>query len=518
MPKKTTAIPSIQFYRTNTRGAAPAAADLKEGELALNLADGQLFAKGTSSIASIGLPSAADATTNYRITAKEFVSTGASTINGTLTVGNSGAGNSNLNFGSPVGTGQIYFNTAGQFVINAVGTANNTTATIYIRPVSTPNASTYQTTFRPDGLVDMPKLNVQGISAFRADMNLQGSLFTNKAATFGSDTAQNKIILDPTGSNGVIRFTGTNSTDIKAEIFGMTDNTGLKIRPKSGSVNDWNFTNDGVLSSQGLVARTRLDIHATNDNEWSAVNFKGGVGSSQKRGLVYAGRDGEIGLSNAAGKQVTWQNDHNLVINSGGFTVGSWVANGELQEPGAKAYFRNKDWMFLEGTNTWTDASLGWVRQVNGIRMDMKRPGATWYAEDCTIQTDGWGEVRRRFVVHADGVQGVFEMTHSGDMFVQRNVVANNVRITSDIRHKDKLVSISSALDKLDKISGYTYEMKTTGLKSAGIIAQELKDVLPEAVDNTDPEHLKVEYSAVVGLLVNAIKELRSEVKQLRGE
>lgn len=516
MPKKSTAIPSIQFYRTSNRSSVPAAGDLKEGEIALNLATGQLYAKNATAITEIGLPARDDATIDYRITAKELVSTGATRVNGTLTVGTTANTNSNLDFGSPAGTGQIYFNTAGQFVINAIGTAGATAAsTIFIRPVT--SSATNQTTFRPDGLVDMPKINVSGTSTLRGDTTVSGNFYTNKAATFGSDSNQNKIILDPTVTNPVIRFTGTNSSDVKAQIFGMIDGTGLKIRPPSGASNDWNFTNDGVLSAQGLTARIRLDVHATSDSEWSAVNFKGGVGSTQKRGLVYADAGGNVGFNNASGKQATWQNDNNFAINSGTLTVGAWVANGEQQEVIAKAYFRNKGWIHLEGTDTWQDSG-SWVRQVGGLRFDMKRPGANWFGEDCLIQTDRAGEVRRRFVVHADGNQGVFEMSHSGDMWVPRNVVANNVRITSDIRHKDKLVSISSALDKLDRISGYTYEMKTTGLKSAGVIAQEIKEVLPEAVDSTDPDHLKVEYSAVVGLLVNAIKELREEVKQLRGE
>jgi hypothetical protein len=56
------------------------------------------------------------------------------------------------------------------------------------------------------------------------------------------------------------------------------------------------------------------------------------------------------------------------------------------------------------------------------------------------------------------------------------------------------------------------------GKRKTGVIAQEMERVLPEVV-STDPEDgiKSVAYGNVVGLLIEAIKELKEEVDQLKG-
>jgi hypothetical protein len=92
----------------------------------------------------------------------------------------------------------------------------------------------------------------------------------------------------------------------------------------------------------------------------------------------------------------------------------------------------------------------------------------------------------------------------------------------SDERLKDKVTEMDSALDKVEKLSGVTWEWKPEaeefGLESvsAGVIAQDVEAVLPEAVSTGDMDYKQVNYSALVGLLVNAVKELSAEVKALK--
>ena len=93
-----------------------------------------------------------------------------------------------------------------------------------------------------------------------------------------------------------------------------------------------------------------------------------------------------------------------------------------------------------------------------------------------------------------------------------------NITAYSDIRLKTDIEIIRSALDKVELLGGYTY--KRTDLedsRQAGVLAQQVQAVLPEAV-REDPESgmLAVSYNGVVALLVEAINELRQEVKELR--
>ncbi len=87
----------------------------------------------------------------------------------------------------------------------------------------------------------------------------------------------------------------------------------------------------------------------------------------------------------------------------------------------------------------------------------------------------------------------------------------------SDIRLKTDLTKITDALSKVSRLNGYTYTRKDTGARQTGVVAQEVQEVLPEAVVDNG-EHLAVAYGNLVGLLIEAIKELKSEVDQLKGK
>jgi hypothetical protein len=80
----------------------------------------------------------------------------------------------------------------------------------------------------------------------------------------------------------------------------------------------------------------------------------------------------------------------------------------------------------------------------------------------------------------------------------------------SDERLKDNIVPVENALSKVQHLSGVYFNMKDTpDRRDVGLIAQNVQEVLPEAVSIIDEEtgHLGVSYSSVVGLLVEAIKD-----------
>ena len=75
---------------------------------------------------------------------------------------------------------------------------------------------------------------------------------------------------------------------------------------------------------------------------------------------------------------------------------------------------------------------------------------------------------------------------------------------------------IPDALDKIQQINGVTFEKIGIDGKSLGVIAQEVKAVLPEAVNIDGEGYLSVKYGNMIGLLIEAIKELRAEVNRLK--
>ena len=93
-----------------------------------------------------------------------------------------------------------------------------------------------------------------------------------------------------------------------------------------------------------------------------------------------------------------------------------------------------------------------------------------------------------------------------------------NVTAYSDRRVKAQFEPIIDALSKVQQLHGQTYirtDMDDANRRYAGLIAQDVELVLPEAVSEVD-EHLALDYSGTIALLVEAIKDLKAEVDELK--
>ena len=118
-------------------------------------------------------------------------------------------------------------------------------------------------------------------------------------------------------------------------------------------------------------------------------------------------------------------------------------------------------------------------------------------------------------------------LENDGDLHVDGNVIAYSTTI-SDERLKTDIVKIDGALDKVAQLNGYTFTYTADGKKSAGVIAQEVQKVLPSAItestlplkmgDDDQTEYMTVQYDQLMGLMIEAIKELKAEVAELKGK
>ena len=120
-------------------------------------------------------------------------------------------------------------------------------------------------------------------------------------------------------------------------------------------------------------------------------------------------------------------------------------------------------------------------------------------------------------VVTAGDAHARFDST--GNLIVEGNVTAFGS--VSDIRLKENIERIADPVEKVKQLDGVTFNYKKTGVKSTGLIAQQLLEVLPEVVyEETDIEsgesHYALRYGQVVGLLVEAIKEQQDQIDSLK--
>jgi len=89
----------------------------------------------------------------------------------------------------------------------------------------------------------------------------------------------------------------------------------------------------------------------------------------------------------------------------------------------------------------------------------------------------------------------------------------NDVTAFSDERLKDNIETIEDALTKVKNMRGVTFTRD--GRQGTGVIAQEIQKVMPEVVHDKG-EYMSVAYGNLVGVLIEAVKELKAEIEELK--
>ena len=115
-----------------------------------------------------------------------------------------------------------------------------------------------------------------------------------------------------------------------------------------------------------------------------------------------------------------------------------------------------------------------------------------------------------------------FRFEADGDFHADGDIIAYSTTTASDRRLKENIEVIPNALDKVQALNGVSFNWKRDATPSAGVIAQEVQAVLPEAVKEVTPitggdSHLSVNYHALTSILIESIKELKAEIEELKG-
>ena len=135
-------------------------------------------------------------------------------------------------------------------------------------------------------------------------------------------------------------------------------------------------------------------------------------------------------------------------------------------------------------------------------------------------RTDGKATAYNLTLNEAGGNVGIGTTSPSEKLHVVGNILATgNVTAYSDERLKEDIQPIPDALDKVLSLNGVTYtrnDLDDTTRRYAGLIAQDVQAVLPEAISDSNGA-LALDYNATIGLLVESIKELTARVAKLEG-
>jgi hypothetical protein len=210
---------------------------------------------------------------------------------------------------------------------------------------------------------------------------------------------------------------------------------------------------------------------------------------------------------------ITTRTDSGFYQSSSGTTAEGWPVNsGNWQHMISCTHTNDGNYYAMQLGSTFFDQGL-FYRATAGS-------GTTGWSRVALYDNDYSGTLRATifYDVSNTAYYGDFASTGTSINVAGSIVAAGNVTAYSDIRIKANVETIPSALDKLDQIRGVTYtrtDLEDKEQRYAGVIAQEIEAVLPEAV--RDLGDIKaVDYNATIALLIQAVKELRDEVEALR--
>lgn len=341
------------------------------------------------------------------------------------------------------------------------------------------------------------------VTALTLDMSSEGSLVVNSnvkypdngKAIFGAGTDL-QIYHDATDNNSYIDENGAGSLIIRG------NNLLLK-----------KYTGETYVN---CVADGAVELY--HDNTKVAETTTDGIDMPDSKKLQLGDGDDLQLFHDTANSQII-NNTGALKFRSDSYTIRSNddATNSIIATPATAVE------LYYNGTKMFSTTSEG--VQVEADKRLVIINGANWSGELVGKiehhSNNMYHQFNSNFICRNSSGSNVFTLDSSGNGTFNANVTAY-----SDIRLKEDVKTIDNALDKVCKLRGVEYTRKQTGAREIGVIANEVKEVVPELVTVTDlrsdinPDELNdvhtMKYQNTVGLLIEAIKDLKAEIEELK--
>jgi hypothetical protein len=385
----------------------------------------------------------------------------------------------------------------------------------------------------------------------KGSLSLTRSLDVPRVSRYDVDTETprpEKLVLD------LDTTVNSSPTDISGK-----GNHGVFYNGASYSAADkaFNFdgTNDYIQATTNLPAGDNslsismwIKIRSRHATHRDTLFFLGGTGSNKGIGIdVYP--DGNVYWYDRAGYHLLWNTSATAPANVGTnelFPLNQWVHVAATHVPGSNAGYELRNKFYINGVKLADPASgTAYVSDGVGTLSIDANPTVSlglYPTPDLNSCPDALisnfklynvalepSEVKKlynlgrtgRSMVISDTAVGIGKVPEAqldvrgtarfADVHVGGDIYATgNITGYSDKRAKSDIEKIENALEKIEQLNGYTFTMK--GKRYTGLIAQEILPVLPEAVTGSEETNYAVAYGNMMGLIVEAIKELKQKI------
>jgi hypothetical protein len=233
-----------------------------------------------------------------------------------------------------------------------------------------------------------------------------------------------------------------------------------------GNKNNLNYSN--IIALQSSSTNSYLNITTNNQND----NYK--IGKTDSNFNIIYTTDNILSIKPESNifKYSNFDFDDALDTNTDGILLGNEVT----QTPDIKTITTEYDYIFTEGR-------LKGIKNIN-------------YTSN---------------LIFTEQTTPIMSMNQDDITMHQRLVCALGTTTSSDRRIKENVNRIENALDKIDRLDGVSYFNKLSKSNEIGLIAQDVREVIPEVV--VDSDIMGIQYGNMIGLLIEGIKELRKEIR-----
>ena len=339
---------------------------------------------------------------------------------------------------------------------------------------------------------------------------------TSNSIPYGSSNKPGMLIIENTVSSTVLGSTSSPYQQKPALIINGNLEVCNNNNGPSGTIgssfikmpcgNGFNYLNThGIDDKISLSANCYLG----NDDQFYIHNYAGpaaylGVGSNDGTNSGYV----TIHTTQGAPGPTTTPIDASLIqrlsINSTEFNV----IGGNIGIPYVN---------LVSGTlQTWNTIQKDGGGMSEFINYRGLGPGGFGFYSGATFNVDITDSTTLFTIDSSGNVIAEGSVTSKGDVNCQNLNAQGDVTAYSDIRLKENIENIDSALDKVLKMHGVYYTKKNNKERKVGIIAQEVEEVLPEVVYTDEVGMKSVSYGNIVALLIEAIKEQQKMIEELK--
>jgi hypothetical protein len=382
-----------------------------------------------------------------------------------------------------IGTSGFITNTAGNFTLSSAGiTAVGGT----IGGITIDSGSLTSNNFDIGGANGW-KINAEGSASFNS-VTVKGTVdasafaganvITGSIRVGGSATTGSRMMIEQDGSAGIIRgFTGA-SVETAPAVFNplITTDAGTRgaLYMRSPSLNNYNTAALWLRSaSSGNVGQPEALFNC--DSVLRAGKSFRIEGSDGVNVIILDG----AGVQRISGDLAMQTSNGRLNLGGGSNISGKWTNN--------------------IGNAAMTIGS-GWMAATNGA-MNTATPVSTNVVDFYAGKTQLFGNLRVEGAINASG-----------------NINANTTNNPSDIRLKNNIVSLFETSETIEKINMYSFVFKNDKENRTryGVIAQELEEIIPDAVYHDEEGMKSVAYNDIYSLNVKATQELIKANRDLK--